>query len=124
MRHETTKAMRVLCTVGLWILSLSWCAAAAATEPKSCWWSWYPSLKPCPCCPDDYCAKVLPCVAPVRDHGPDDYCPKPLPGVCPVKCCGKDDYCPKPCPSVPRCYYPPWMVCVPPPGCDPGPQHR
>jgi hypothetical protein len=115
--------MRTMCILGLVIFGLGQCASAPATEPNRCWWScsWFSALKPCPSCPDDYCAKKLPCVAPVTCRGPDDYCCKPLPGVCPVKCCGKDDYCPKPCPVVPRCCYPPWYICVPAQGGAQGP---
>jgi hypothetical protein len=103
--------MKTLCLLGLTVLSLGQCP-----EPSRCWWS----LKPCPGCCDDYCAKPLPCVVPVKCCCPDDYCCKPLPCVYPVKCCGKDDYCAKPCPQVPRCWNPPWFICVPagPACCD------
>jgi hypothetical protein len=112
--------MKTFCLLGITMLSLGQCPSAPAPETNRCWWcSWYPSLKPCPGCCDDYCAKPLPCVVPVKCCGPDDYCCKPLPSVCPVKCCDKDDYCPKPCPLVPRCWCPPWFICVPAAqGCD------
>ena len=62
-------------------------------------------------CPDDYCAKPLPGVAPNKPGCIDDYCPKRLPCVPPnAKGC-TDDYCPKSCPLLlgPLCE--PWYRC-------------
>jgi hypothetical protein len=112
--------MRIAPSLGFLILTLGLCGTAGATDLDGrLWpWSWYPSLKPCPGCPDDYCAKPMPCTSPVKCCGPDDYCAKPMPCTSPVKCCGPDDYCPKPMPIVPRCCYPPWYNCGPAPGCS------
>ena len=91
---------------------------AAASAPHGPW-RWYTGLRPCPSCPDDYCAKPLPAVCSAVWRGKDDYCPKPLPGVCPVSCFGKDDYCRKPLPAVPRCWVPPGSTCGPCPPAKP-----
>ena len=75
--------------------------------------------RPCPCCPDDYCCKPAPCVAPFCCCGPNDYCCKPLPCVAPFCCCGCDDYCAKPMPCISPCYTPPGATCGPPCGAGP-----
>jgi hypothetical protein len=80
---------------------------------------WWPLRPSCPCCPDDYHAKPLPTVCPVKCFGPDDYHAKPLPTVCPVKCFGPDDYCAKPLPRVTPCY-PSWYTCGNAPTCVTG----
>ena len=54
------------------------------------------------CCPDNYCAKPLPCLTP---PGPcrcrDNYCAKPLPCLRgPGPCCCNDTYCRKPLPCL------------------------
>jgi hypothetical protein len=100
-----------------WLLALVVAAAGhvgrvGAAEPGGRWWpwNWCAYRQPCPCCPDDYCPKTLPAVAPVKRFGKDDYCPKTLPCTAPVKRFGTDDYCPKPLPIVTDCY-PPWYTC-------------
>jgi len=90
---------------------------AHGTEGCEGWWPWLwgQMPRPSPTCPDDYCRKPLPCVAPVKNFGPDDYCRKPLPCVVPVKDFGPDDYCRKPLPPWPPSCFPPWYTCGPKP---------
>ncbi len=85
------------------VLGLGLVAAAEGAEPGCRWW-WPSCLRfsCCPCCPDDYCPKKLPCVP------------------CPLKYCGRDDYCPKACPIYPPPCPPPWYTCVPAGNCGPG----
>jgi hypothetical protein len=84
--------------------------AAMAKEP-----SWLTTLcKPwrldCCFCPDDYCAKLMPCPCKPLLRC-DDYCAKQMP--CPCKPCFTcDDYGPKPMPCPgPLCF--PWYRCCP-----------
>jgi len=77
----------------------------AAWQERCCW------------CPDDYCAKSLPCVPPNLQGCCDDYCAKSLPCVPPnlQGCC--DDYCPRTCPLWLGSLCAPWYRCGPAPGC-------
>jgi hypothetical protein len=113
--------MRPFSLLGSLVLGLGLVAAAQGAEP-GCrwWWPWGLRFSCCPCCPDDYCPKKLPCApCPVHSGGRDDYCPKSLPVPCPLKYCGHDDYCPKACPThLPPCS-PPWYTCVPAGNCGP-----
>jgi hypothetical protein len=112
--------MRIFLFTGLLVVGL--CHTAAAAELAShWWWPWASSQPPCPCCPDDYHAKPLPCVRPVTCGGPDDYHRKPLPHTCPVQCGGPDDYCRKPCPLPPPLCAPPWYTCGPAAPCATAP---
>ena len=102
--------MQSLGRLGLLVAALGLCGTAAAAPLGP--WHWCSSLRPCPHCPVDYCAKPLPPPPPAACHGKDDYCAKPLPRVCPAHCLRNDDYCRKPCPVVPRCWWPPWFTCA------------
>src|SRR5271157_5175564 len=73
---ELMRFTTALCLGGSLLLQI-----AAASEPCS-FWCWC-SRPRCPACPDDYCAKPLPCTCPLKWCGPDDYCAKPLPCVAP-----------------------------------------
>jgi len=65
----------------------------------------------CKNCPNDYCAKPMPCATPLRFCGPNDYCAKPMPCETPKRYCGPDDYCRKPCNIwLPPCD-PAWYTC-------------
>src|SRR4051794_10096016 len=89
-----------------------------AAEPDCFWWlrPWPINRSTCPCCPDDYCSKPLPCPpCAMRCCGPDDYCSKQLPTVCPTKCFGCDDYRPKCLPKIPCGCYPIGANCGPSP---------
>jgi hypothetical protein len=74
----------------------------AQWDQRQCW------------CPDDYCAKCLPCVPANRQGCVDEYCRKTLPCVpANPKGCA-DDYCPKKCPPCLGSLCQPWYTCGPP----------
>jgi len=114
-------------------LALIFCLASVhpvtAQTPQSRsfpWLSFWTSTKTCPsvgCCPDDYCRKPCPILAPIARCGtPDDYCRKTAPCLLDVlRGCGCDDYCRK---TVPGLLCPPqssYLRCAP---CDAPPQAR
>jgi hypothetical protein len=110
-----------LCLVALLVTCVP---VARAEEPRQlfdgCRWA-FPKLceqwhQRCCWCPDDYCAKPLPCVPPNAKGCVDDYCRKPLPCVPPnAKGC-VDDYCPRTCPLFLGRLCEPWYTCGPPCG--------
>ena len=111
------------------VFALAWTVGQGAVQADGPWqlfdgcsWS-MPSLhalwKARKCwCPNDYCAKALPCPPPCVHGCCDDYCAKSLP--CPppwVKgCC--DDYCPRCCPLWLGKLCEPWYRCGPPDRCE------
>jgi hypothetical protein len=100
------------------ILVLAAGGTANGAEADCLWWlrPWSVNRLTCPRCPDDYCAKPLPCApCATRCRNPDDYCSKRLPIVCPTKCFGCDDYRPKCLPTVPCGCYPIGASCGPGP---------
>lgn len=75
---------------------------------------WCRPLEKMPCgCPDDYCAKQIPCTRPLWCGTCDNYCSKCLPCTKPVNCGTCDTYCRKKGPIRFETCLPPWYTCGP-----------
>jgi hypothetical protein len=125
MRKHIVAVVRVLGAILLAVLAIGSVSRSTVAGEPSCWHWFAPPYTgcPCPCCPDDYCAKPLPCMTPLKCCGPNDYCCKPLPCMTPLKYCGPNDYCCKPYPvMLPLCTSS--FTCGPPPcGCEDANSH-